>query len=36
LIKNAKLRGIDPLAYLGDILGKFVNGWATQKLRLAA
>ena len=32
LIETAKLHGIDPQAYLADILGKLVNGWPVQKL----
>jgi hypothetical protein len=27
LIETAKLHGLDPQAYLADILGKIVNGW---------
>jgi hypothetical protein len=27
LIETAKLHGIDPQAYLADILAKLVNGW---------
>jgi transposase len=32
LIETAKLHGIDPQAYLVDILTKLVNGWPVQKL----
>ena len=32
LIETAKLHGIDPQAYLADILAKLVNGWPVQKL----
>jgi len=32
LIETAKLHGIDPQAYLADILVKLVNGWPVQKL----
>jgi hypothetical protein len=32
LIETAKLNGIDPQAYLADILAKLVNGWPVQKL----
>ena len=32
LIETAKLHGIDPQAYLADILAKLVNGWPAQKL----
>ena len=27
LIETAKLHGLDPQAYIADILGKIVNGW---------
>ena len=32
LIETAKLHGLDPQAYLADILTKLVNGWPVQKL----
>ena len=32
LIETAKLHGVDPQAYLADILAKLVNGWPAQKL----
>jgi len=32
LIETAKIHGIDPHAYLADILAKLVNGWPVQKL----
>jgi transposase len=32
LIETAKLHGINPQAYLADILAKLVNGWPVQKL----
>jgi IS66 C-terminal element len=32
LIETAKLHGIDPQAYLADVLAKLVNGWPVQKL----
>jgi transposase len=32
LIETAKIHGIDPQAYLADILAKLVNGWPVQKL----
>ena len=32
LIETAKLHGIDPQAYLADILARLVNGWPVQKL----
>ena len=32
LIETAKIHGIDPQAYLADILAKLVNGWPMQKL----
>jgi transposase len=32
LIETAKLHGIDPQAYLADILAKLVDGWAAQKI----
>jgi transposase len=30
--RRPKLHGIDPQAYLADILAKPVNGWPAQKL----
>jgi len=32
LIETAKIHGIDPQAYLADILSKLVNGWPMGKL----
>ena len=32
LIETAKLHGIDPQAYLAEILAGDVNGWPVQKL----
>jgi IS66 C-terminal element len=32
LVETAKLHGIDPQAYLADILAKLVNGWPAQNL----
>jgi hypothetical protein len=32
LIETAKIHGIDPQAYLVDILAKHVNGWTVKKL----
>lgn len=32
LIETAKIHGIDPQAYLADVLAKLVNGWPVQKL----
>jgi transposase len=32
LIETAKLHGVNPQAYLADILVKLVNGWPVQKL----
>ncbi len=32
LIETAKIHGIDPQAYLADILAKLVNGWPAHKL----
>ena len=32
LIETAKIHGIDPQAYLADILAKLVNGWPMQKI----
>ena len=32
LIETAKIHGIDPKAYLADILAKLVNGWPAHNL----
>jgi transposase len=32
LIETAKIHGLDPQAYLADILAQLVNGWPVQKL----
>jgi transposase len=32
LIETAKLHGIDPQAYLADILAKLVNGWPVHNI----
>jgi transposase len=32
LIETAKIHGIDPQAYLADILAKLVNGWPAHNL----
>jgi transposase len=32
LIETATLHGIDPRAYLADILANLVNGWPARKL----
>jgi len=35
LIETAKIHGIDPQAYLADILAKLVNGWPNARLWVA-
>ena len=32
LIETAKLNGVDPQAYLADVLAKLVDGWPVQKI----
>jgi len=32
LIETAKLNGLNPQAYLADVLTKLVNGWPMKKL----
>ena len=36
LIETAKIHGIDPQAYLADVLAKLVNRWPVQKTRGAS